>query len=62
MPLSPAEIRNRLRKEGYREEEGARHTKFIKGKVLIPVPRHNKDFSKGTYKNIIKAAGWEDVR
>jgi predicted RNA binding protein YcfA (HicA-like mRNA interferase family) len=62
MPLSPDEIRRRLRKEGYLETEGARHTKFTKDGVSLSVPRHKKDLKRGTYKAIIKAAGWKDVQ
>ncbi|MCL2655498.1 MAG: type II toxin-antitoxin system HicA family toxin [Coriobacteriia bacterium] len=59
MPLSPREIRARLRKEGWIERERGSHTKFYKDGKLILVPRHIKDLKVGTYESIIKKAGWK---
>jgi predicted RNA binding protein YcfA (HicA-like mRNA interferase family) len=59
MPLSQPEILRKFRKEGCPEQQGARHIKFFKNGVWIPVPRSKKDLKPGTYHKIMKDAGWK---
>jgi predicted RNA binding protein YcfA (HicA-like mRNA interferase family) len=59
MPLSQADIVRKFRKEGCPEDQGAKHIRFFKNGKWIPVPRSKKEIKKGTYENIIKAAGWK---
>ena len=47
-----------LRKLGYDETEGTKHTVFVKDDAEpITVPRHAGDLADGTMKSIIRATG-----
>lgn len=53
-----AKIIARLKKEGWENVGGAKHTKFRKsGMSVIMVPRH-RTVTAGVAKSIAKAAGW----
>jgi predicted RNA binding protein YcfA (HicA-like mRNA interferase family) len=54
-------LEKKLREKGFEKRSGGRHDIWVKeGFPPIPVPRHKGDISKGTLKNILKAADLEN--
>lgn len=46
----------RLEAADFRSDGGTKHEKFIKGSIVIMVPRH-REIPEGTAKSILKQAG-----
>jgi predicted RNA binding protein YcfA (HicA-like mRNA interferase family) len=59
--MTPREVMNRLRREGWAERSGkGSHIVFSKpDNDNVSVPNHRGDIPPGTLRSIARAAGWE---
>ncbi len=58
--LKPREVVKILERAGFRfERQKGSHKIYIKGKLGITVPYHNKDLKAGTLRHIIEQSGLE---
>lgn len=56
--LKPREVVKALEKAGFVfERQKGSHKIYVKGKIGVTVPYHNKDLKSGTLKHIIKQSG-----
>jgi predicted RNA binding protein YcfA (HicA-like mRNA interferase family) len=57
--VTPREVINRLRREGWAERQGkGSHVIFTKDGRVVVVPNHRGDLKTGTLRAICSAAGW----
>ena len=58
--MTPREIMNRLRREGWAEQPGrGAHVVFHRDGRTVVVPNHRGDLKTGTLQRIYHDAGWD---
>ena len=59
-PLKPKQVIRALEQAGFLfiRQKGS-HQIYIKDRIVITIPYHNKELKKGTLRHIIKQAGFE---